>query len=77
MPIPGMNWNDEMFYQKAKWQLKFLLWPRRCDISHRWLWLQHAYCGKAGWSGPGEPIYEYRYHDTQEHLIWQLKQISD
>jgi hypothetical protein len=69
----GSDWATEAFYRKADWQLKFLLWPKRCDLSRKWLWLCTAYKGTAGWSGPGEPAYEYRYHDSQEHLIWKLK----
>ena len=74
MSISGMDWMHESFYGKAKWELQFLLRPRRCEFSNRWLWLCNAYKGTAVWSGPGEPVYEYRYHSTAEHLIWKLKQ---
>ena len=74
MSISGMDWMHESFYGKARWELKFLLWPRRCELSNRWLWLCNAYKGTAGWSGTGEPAYEYRYHSTVEHLLWKLKQ---
>ena len=73
MPIPGMDQHDEAFYRKAKWQTKFLLWPQRCALSNKLLWLCHAHEGTAVWTGPGTPVFEFKYHNLQEHLIWKLK----
>jgi hypothetical protein len=70
------TWMDEEydpFYNRATWQLKFILWPKRCDISNKLLWLTHAYQGTATWFGPGTPVHEYKWHSTQEHIIWKLK----
>jgi hypothetical protein len=25
------------------------------------------------WSGPGDPVYEYKWHSKTEHIIYQLK----
>ena len=73
MPIPGMDQEREAFYRKAKWDLTFVLWPKRCDLSNKWLWFRQVYKGTAVWTGPGEPVYEFRYHEPMEHIIWQLK----
>lgn len=76
MPIPGM-WVDEqfdIFNQRAKFKLVYLLWPRRCYISNKRLWLTHAYKGTAVWTGPGTPVEEHRYYDEVEFLIEKLKQ---
>ena len=72
MPIPGMA-DDDSFYNRAYWHLKFLWLPKRSDLTGRWIWLCHVYEGIAMWTGPGTPVFEFRYHEPVEHLIWQLK----
>ena len=54
-------------------QLKFVLWPRQCYLSGRWLWLCLAYRQAAMWTGPGDPVFEYRWYDRDEFLIARLK----
>ena len=73
--ITGM-WVDEQydpFYNRAKWSMSFCWIPRRCTLSNKLQWLKYAYKGTAMWTGPGEPVYEHRWHNKQEHLIWKLK----
>jgi hypothetical protein len=72
MPIPGMA-DDDSFYNRAYWRLTVLWWPRRSALTGRWLWLRPAYEGTAMWTGPGTPVFEFRYHEPAEHLIWSLK----
>lgn len=72
-PIPGMDRYDQ-FHARADWDYVFVWWPKQCELTNRQIWLQHAYRGTAVWVGPGEPVFEYRYHAPQEHLIWQLQQ---
>jgi hypothetical protein len=64
----------DAFYNRAYWRLTFLWWPQRSAITGRWLWLCRAYKGTAMWTGPGTPVFEFRYHQPKEHLIWSLKQ---
>ena len=68
---------DEMGYdpfaRRAHWKLRFMWKPRRSAITNRWLWLCYAYEGVALWTGPGDPVVEYRYHEKVEHIIWRLK----
>jgi len=77
MPSPKVSitddWQEMMFRERAKWQVQYLWWPKRCSLSGQWLWLGWAYQGEAMWTGPGEPVYETRYHSTVEHVIWLLK----
>ena len=73
MPIPGMA-NDDAFYNRAYWHLRFLWLPKRSALTGRWLWLYRVYEGIAMWTGPGTPVFEFRYHEPAEHLIWKLKQ---
>ena len=69
-----MDRKDILFNGRAYWRLRFLWWPRRSALTGRWLWLCNAYEGIAMYAGPGEPVFELRYHETIEHLIWSLKQ---
>lgn len=76
MNITGM-WMDEqfdIFDQRANFKQIYCIWPRRCYITGKRLWLTHAYQGTAVWTGPGEPIEEHRYYDEVEYLIRKLKQ---
>ena len=69
---PGVDAYDH-FYHKAVWRLKFICWPKRSAITGRWVWLQYVYEGTAMYHGPGEAVFEFRYHERIEHLIWSLK----
>ena len=73
VPIPGMDWTDEPFRDRAVWRLRFMWRPKRSAITGHWLWLCHAYEGIAMWTGPGDTVLEFRYHERIEHLIWNLK----
>jgi hypothetical protein len=63
-------YRDDLFRKKAEWRLRYLWWPRRCDISGRRMWLEWAYQGVLIVRGPN---YFTRYHSTVEHVIWLLK----
>lgn len=69
-----MDEQFDIFNSRATFKLVYLLWPRRCYISNKRLWLTHAYKGTAVWTGPGEPVEEHRYYDEVEYLIEKLKQ---
>jgi hypothetical protein len=70
----SMESTDQEFYNRAVWQSKLIYWPRRCNLSQRWIWpLSQAYRGTAIWTGPGTPIVEVLWHNGVEHLVWLLK----
>jgi len=54
-------------------EYKFMFWPRRCYFSNKLLWLVYAYRKTAMYTGPGNPIFEYRYYDKHEYLVNRLK----
>jgi len=60
------------FYRRAYWQLKFVLWPRRCDLSEKRIWLTRAYCGIIVITGPGDPVYEYRWLTKESFTVAAL-----
>ena len=65
-------------YQEARrrhpvWRMAFAWLPHRCDLTHRRIWLEYAYCATFMYTGPGEPVYEKIWRDRNEHLIDLLK----
>jgi hypothetical protein len=64
----------DAFQNRACWRLKFLWLPKRSALTGRWLFLQLVYEGTAMWTGPGTPVFEFKYHEPVEHIIWKLKQ---
>ena len=64
-------------------QLKFVLFPRRCYITKRRIWLESAYCVTAMYR-PDFSIYrtdsiyvgyEHRWYTKNEYLIARLKDL--
>jgi hypothetical protein len=64
----------ESFYRRAVWVERFAWRPRRCNITGRRLWLTRTMMGVAMWTGPGDPVFEFKWHDYKEHTAWLLKQ---
>ena len=62
----------QWYYDRAAWEEKIAIIPRRCDISQRWLWGRH-YLGTVVITGPGEPVVYKLWNHRQEHLIYKLK----
>jgi hypothetical protein len=64
----------DFFYDRAnKPILTFSFLPRRCYLSKKLIWFKKGYMYVRYITGPGEPVVQYRWHDKQEHIIWQLK----
>lgn len=72
-PGSGDVHHMQHFYKWAVWSRVFCWWPRWCCISGKFLWLQRAWLGEATYYGPGDPVVEQLWHDSNEHLIWLLK----
>jgi hypothetical protein len=66
-----MDWQDGRI--QTHWRLRFMWKPRRSSITGQWLWLRYVYEGTSMCLGPGEALFEFRYHEPVEHIIWQLK----
>ena len=54
-------------------ELKFAWLPKTCHISGKTIWLKRGYRMTRMITGPGDPIFEHRWHDKIEHIIWKLK----
>ena len=51
----------------------FVMWPRRCYFTNKILFLKYVYRQTAMWTGPGDPVFEYRWYDKEEFLVNKLK----
>ena len=60
------------FDDRASFEYKYSLWPRRCHNTDRWVW-GLAIRGRRVITGPGEPIYEDRWYDRHEAIIMMLR----
>ena len=49
------------------------MWPRRCYFTNKILFLKYVYKQTAMWTGPGDPVFEYRWYDKEEFLVNKLK----
>lgn len=54
-------------------QFKLVIFPKKCYITGKILWLTHAYKQTAMYTGPGDPAFEYRWYDKNEFLIAKIK----
>jgi len=61
------------FWDRASWQYKFAIFPKRCNISKKTIWFKYAYKGTRMITGPGEPIFEYRWLTKEEFVVARLK----
>lgn len=75
MPLDQIEMYDP-FMDRACFEYKYTLWPRRCYNTGRRLWLTTAMRGRAMWTGPGEPVFEDRWYDSNEALIMMIKKVS-
>ena len=65
----------DSFYSKMMigTELKFAWFPETCYISGKRIWLKYGYRMTRIIIGPGESLFEYRWHDKNAHIIWLLK----
>ena len=78
MPIPELyttpdEYDDKRFLSQNDVELKWVLWPRRCQISRKWLWLTLAYRARYVITGPGDLAIWTRWYSTTEMLVLKLK----
>ena len=76
MPLDSMGHTTYDDFYRNRYlgaELKFAWLPKTCNLSGKRIWFVKAYRLTAMWTGPGESIFEYRWHDKNAHIIWQLK----
>ena len=73
--VSGGNWQDRVFYDRAIWYLEFTWLPRKCALSRKLIWFTRAYRGLVMYSGPGEPVMEFRWINKNEFIMAKLRGI--
>jgi hypothetical protein len=65
--------DGDYLWSRSVWEYKFILWPRQCEVSKKHIWLEYAYKGTRTITGPGEPVFEYRWLTKEEFVVAGLK----
>ena len=73
MPQDQVQSYDYFYDKLLGTELKFAWLPKTCHISGKRIWLKRGYRMTRMITGPGDPIFEHRWHDKMEHIIWKLK----
>ena len=73
MPQDQVQSYDYFYDKLLGTELKFAWLPQTCHISGKIIWLKYGYRMTRMITGPGDPIFEHRWHDKMEHIIWKLK----
>ena len=69
----GHPYTDHFASHVVGTKLVFLFFPRKCYLTQKILWLKEVYQQTAMWTGPGDPVLEYRYYDKDEFLVNRIK----
>ena len=72
MPLDEVQSYDYFYDKLIGTELKFAWLPQTCNISGKRIWLKFGYRMTRMITGPGTPIFEYRWHDKNTHIIWKL-----
>jgi len=77
MPLDTLGYQPKMdnwhFYKKATWYYKFAWLPHKCQLSGKRIWLKTAYRGMAVYTGPGDPVYEYKWLTKEDFMLARLR----
>ena len=74
MPMDSLLWDNDTFKRRCVgWHLEFTFFPKRCHYTGKYLWLKPAYKGMAMVTGPGEPVFEYRWCEKDTYLFLKIK----
>ena len=74
MSTRTIEYNNRL--ERAKFDYKYSLIPRRCYSTRRWIW-GLAMRGRSIWTGPGEPVIDDRWFHLDEGLIIMIKKVSE
>jgi hypothetical protein len=72
--MPQTQSYDHFYERMIGDEYKFAWFPETCHLSGKHIWLKKGYRLTRIITGPGDTIFEYRWHDKNEHIIWKLKQ---
>jgi len=64
---------DQGFRYVDNWELKYIIFPRRCWLTKKWCMFKHMYVGSNHFLHPeGKRFTEYYRVEANEFLKWQL-----
>ena len=65
----------DSFYSKMMigTEFKFAWLPETCYLTGNRIWLKKAYRMTRIITGPGESIFEHKWHSKNAHIMWLLK----
>ena len=71
------NFLEDYVFQRAciNTTIVFVMWPRRCYFTNKILFLKYVYRQTAMWTGPGDPVFEYRWYDKNEFIKAKLQEM--
>ena len=73
MPLDQVQSYDYFYDKLLGTEYKFVWLPETCYLTGNRIWLKKAYRMTRIITGPGTPIFEYRWHDKNAHIMWLLK----
>jgi hypothetical protein len=65
--------DGDYVFSRSVWKYKFIIRPRQCEISKKTIWLEFAYKGTRTITGPGTPVFEYKWLTKEQYLLAALK----
>jgi hypothetical protein len=63
------------FDDRAMFTLQYCLWPRRCYLTGKWLFMTECTRGRRIIMGPGTDVIEDRWYDQKEYTMMILKKV--
>lgn len=66
-----VNYNSPNY--NFNWNKRIAWLPKRCYVSNKRIWLRTGMEGVRMITGPGEPIFVYKWLDHNPYLIEKLK----
>jgi hypothetical protein len=61
------------WFKRATIENRRSLWPRRCEITGRSLWLKRSVRATRVYTGPGDPVVEQRWFEPNAVIFLFLK----
>ena len=72
--MPLDNILDHDFKRRCiGWEKVFCILPRRCNYTGKYLWLKYAYKGTSMLTGPGDPLFSYRWCESKSYMFLKIK----
>ena len=72
MALDQVQSYDHFYDRMLGVELKFAWLPETCYLSRKRIWLKKGYRMTRMILGPDDALFEYRWHDKNAHIIWEL-----